>query len=98
MGQVSREAATHSQMIMAAAHAAAAICRPSRAPGVGIPVLGLTPQAMSLSRLRRSYRSIHSPSREAATDIYPAYLTGFRGEGSEAQVSAGFVVNWATQS
>ena len=68
MGQVSRESATHSQMIMAAAHAAAAICRPSRAPGVGIPVLGLTPQAMSLSRLRRSYRSIHSPSREAATD------------------------------
>ena len=42
--------------MMAAAHAAAAICRPFRAPGFCATStnLGLTPQAMNLSRLRRS--------------------------------------------
>jgi len=51
----SREAATEKGMLMAAALTAAEVCRPSRAP-LNIPViyLGLTPQAMDLSRLRRS--------------------------------------------
>ena len=51
----SREAATDNQRMMASAHAAAVICRPSRAPiNWDAYHLGLTPQAMDLSRLRRS--------------------------------------------
>jgi hypothetical protein len=51
----SREAATDNRKMMAAAHAAAAICRPSRAPEFGSAHdLGLAPQAINLSRLRRS--------------------------------------------
>ncbi len=54
-GLVSREAATDSEKTEAAAHAAAAICRPSRAPEYrDAHYLGLTPQAMSLSRLPAS--------------------------------------------
>jgi len=52
---MSREAATDIQGMMAAAHAAAAICRPFGAPRfLSTHHLGLTPQAMDLSRLRRS--------------------------------------------
>jgi hypothetical protein len=48
----------------AGAHAAAAICRPFRAPGYRhIQYLGLTPQAMDLSRLRRSIASPTSRTR-----------------------------------
>ena len=66
------EAAADSQMIMAAANAAAVICRPFRAlRGLGIPVLGLTPQAMYLSRLRRSVICPTSaPTRKGATVFF----------------------------
>ena len=51
----SREAATDKGMLMAAAYTAAEVCRPSRAPfNFPVMTLGLTPQAMYLSRLRRS--------------------------------------------
>jgi hypothetical protein len=55
MDRASREAATDNQKMMAAAHAAAVICRLFRAPGFrDVRHLGLTPQAMSLSRVWRS--------------------------------------------
>jgi hypothetical protein len=51
----SREAATDIFTIMAAAHAAAAICRPFRAVHFpGSSILGLTPQAMNMPPLRGS--------------------------------------------
>ena len=50
---ISREAATDTREMMAAAHAAAAICRPFRAPQFCyIYILGLTPQAKYMSPLR----------------------------------------------
>ena len=59
----SREAATDNRKIMAAVHAAASICRPFRAPeNCDAHHLGLTPQAMNLSRLRRSI-AFQSPCR-----------------------------------
>ncbi len=53
---ISREAATDIQGMVAAARAAAAICRPFGAPRfLSTHHLGLTPQATDLSRLRRSF-------------------------------------------
>jgi len=52
--ETSREAATDNPEMTAAVHAAATICRPLGALGFcNTHHLGLTPQAMSLSRLRR---------------------------------------------
>ena len=79
----SREAATDIQRMIAAAHAAATVCRPFGAVGFFDPHnLGLTPQAKDLSRLRRwmgsrllttrsenmlSFLGVGRASREAAT-------------------------------